>query len=65
MKPVGGAAAAQDSTPEVRPIGVAALDRLELAARKVFRPFDALHDSDPVAVGAAAERVGSMPFDDQ
>lgn len=46
------------------PIGVAALDRLELAARKVFRPFDALHDSDPVAVGAAAELVGSMPFDD-
>jgi hypothetical protein len=45
------------------PIGVAVLDRLESAARKVFRPFDALRNSDPVAVGAAAERVGSMPFD--
>lgn len=43
------------------PIGVALLDRLELAARGEFRPFDALQDSDPVAVAEACDRVRAMP----
>lgn len=43
------------------PIGVALLDRLELAARGAFRPFDALPDSDPVAVAAACDQVRTMP----
>lgn len=43
------------------PIGVALLDRLELAARGAFRPFDALQDSDPVAVAAACDQVHTMP----
>lgn len=43
------------------PIGVALLDRLELAARGVFRPFFALQDSDPVAVAAACDQVRAMP----
>jgi hypothetical protein len=43
---------------------VALLDRLEVAAREVFRPFDALDDSDPVAVGTACDRVRNMPVGD-
>lgn len=36
---------------------MALLDRLELTARGAFRLFDALHDSDPVAVAAACDQV--------
>lgn len=43
------------------PTGVALLDRLELAARGSFRPFDALQDSDPVAVAAACDQVRTVP----
>jgi hypothetical protein len=43
------------------PVGVALLDRLELAARGSFRPFDALQYSDRLAVAAACEQVRTMP----
>lgn len=42
------------------PVGVALLDRLELAERGVFSPFDALTDSDPGSVGRAVETVRTM-----
>lgn len=45
------------------PVGVALLDRLELAARGLFCPFDALTDSDPEAVGRAVVAVGTMPVE--
>ncbi len=46
------------------PVGVALLDRLELAERGMFRPFHSLQDSDPAAVEAAAERVTSNSLGD-
>jgi len=42
------------------PVGVALLDRLELAERGVFLPFDALTDSDPEAVERAVVSVRTM-----
>lgn len=42
------------------PVGVALLDRLEHAQRPLFRPFDALPDSDPAAVERAIIDVGTM-----
>ena len=41
-------------------VGVALLDRLELDERGMFRPFDALTDSDPESVERAVTTVGTM-----
>ena len=46
------------------PVGVALLDRLEIAARGLFCPFDALTDIDPEAVGRAVMAVGTMAFEE-
>lgn len=43
------------------PVGVALLDRLELAERGMFCPFDALTDSDPEPVERAVATVGTKP----
>lgn len=42
------------------PIGVTLLDRIEVAHRDDFLPFDALSDSDPSAVQMGVEQVDQM-----
>jgi hypothetical protein len=44
------------------PVGVALLDRLEMSERPLFRPFDALSDSDPAAVARAIAALETMPL---
>jgi hypothetical protein len=41
---------------------VALLDRIEVAHREVFLPFDALSDSDPDAVQVGVQQVDQMTF---
>lgn len=45
------------------PIGVGLLDRLELAERGLFRPYQALGDCEPSAVERAAESVEAMSIE--
>lgn len=46
------------------PAGAALLDSLERTHRDDARPFEALRNSDPVAVWAAVDAVGTMLFGD-